>query len=94
MDFKVYLSHRRLERALRRWMVQRKRKAVAFSQVINAVRQEPRAGLKLSGHSYRLHCNGVLCPDLLSFSFRWQAFLHPTLGYKTPLYLETHTNTN
>lgn len=66
MDFKVYLSHRRLERALRRWMVQRKRKAVSFSQVINAVQQEPRAGLKLSGHSYRLHCNGVLCPDLLS----------------------------
>lgn len=31
MDFKVYLSHRRLECALRRWMVQRKRKVVSFS---------------------------------------------------------------
>lgn len=63
MDFKVYLSHRRLQFALR-WMG--KRKAVAFSQVIHAVQQEPRAGLKLSGHSYSQHRHRGLCPDLLS----------------------------
>lgn len=66
MDFKErFLSHRRSQCALRR-MEQRNRKAAAFSQVIHAVRWEPRAGLTLPSPSPKRNHHRHLCPALLS----------------------------
>lgn len=94
MGFKeCFLSQRRSQCALW-WMEQRNRKAVAFSQVIHAVRWEPRAGLELPAPSSKRHHHRHLCPALLSH--------HPSdgghfclqlTGFKTPLYLETQANT-